>query len=162
MKTFLHKNALWLLAFALIWFGVRSWQQADMAEGPLPVRSLPTLSGKTVDLHALPKPLLIHFTASWCPICQLQHDTLKALSKDWTVIQIITQSGNKSVTTDYAIKHDIPLDYAVYDPEGQLLKIFGAQAVPADFYVGKDNLIHFHDMGYTSLWGYQVRLWLLK
>ncbi len=160
MKNFLRKNGLWLLAFPLIWFGLRAWQQADMASGPLPVRTLPTLAGQTLDLTALDRPLLIHFTASWCPICQMQHGTMQALSERWTVVQIITQSGDHSAMKSYAKEHDIPFERAIPDPNGQLLKIFGAQAVPADFFIGPDNTIRFHEMGYTTRLGYEVRLWL--
>jgi hypothetical protein len=66
----------------------------------------------------------------------------------------------KSAGTAWAQTHNISLAHAVPDPDGTLLKVFGAHAVPADFFIGQDNLIHFHEMGYTSLWGYKIRLWL--
>lgn len=160
MKSTLKKNLLWLLIFALVWLGIRSWQQADLAEGPLPVHSLPTLAGTTLNLDELDKPLLIHFTASWCPICQMQHETLQSLSQRWTVIQIITQSGDENAMINYATEHKIALDHAVPDPDGKILNFFGAKAVPADFFVGPDNTIRFHEMGYTTQLGYEIRLWL--
>ncbi|HIQ40325.1 MAG TPA: redoxin domain-containing protein [Sulfurivirga caldicuralii] len=162
MKSFLKRNLPWLLLFVLLWSGIRFWQQADMAEGPLPVHSLPTLAGTTLDLTALDKPLLLHFTASWCPICQLQHGTMQALSQRWTVVQIITQSGDRPAMIAYAEEHGIPLDRAIPDPDGQILKIFGANAVPADFFVGHDNSISFHEMGYTTRLGYEIRLMLSR
>ncbi len=162
MKSFIKKNLPWFMIFLLLWLGMRAWQQQGMAEGSLPVQTLLALNGEIIDLNQLPKPYLIHFTASWCPICQLQHETLQALSERWTVIQIITQSGDKEMTRRYAQTHNIPLHYAVADPNGQLLSLFGAQAVPADFFVGKNGQIQLHEMGYTSRLGYEIRLWWLR
>ncbi len=159
LKNFARRNLPWLIAFALIWFGVRAWQQRDMASGPLPVTTLPALDGQIIRLDALPRPYLIHFTASWCPICRLQHETMRALSQEYTVIQIITQSGDRRQALAFARQHGMKLPLTVNDPDGRLLALFGSRAVPADFFVGRNGTIVLHEMGYTSGIGYRLRLW---
>ena len=161
LKTFLRSNLLFFLILALLWFGIRSWQQQDMLTGTPPVTQFTTLDGQRLKLEQLNCPCLIHFSASWCPVCQTQHGTLQALQQDWPVIHIITQSGNNDTVRTYARKHGMPLKRTVNDPQGSLLAQFGARGVPADFFVGRDGEIALHEMGYTSSWGYRIRLWWL-
>ncbi len=151
-----------LVLAVLVFQAVQWWQTRQMAHSTLPVTQLETLSGKSLPLDALPRPYLIHFTASWCPVCKLTAPAVADLNERWPVIQIITQSGDKDAAIQYAKEHQIPLDYAANDPDGNLLKLFGAQAVPADFFVGKDGTIRLNAVGLGTSWGYRLRLWWLS
>jgi len=158
---FLRQLSGTLLLMVLVFQGVQWWQTRNMAHSTLPVQQLQTLAGKALPLDTLPRPFLIHFTASWCPVCKLTAPAINRISQDYTVVQIITQSGDDEAAIRYAKEHGIPLKYAVNDPDGQLLKLFGAQAVPADFFIGKDGKIRFTAVGVGTAWGYRLRLgWL--
>ena len=160
--SFLSQALSTLLLMVAILAAVQWWQTRHLAHDVLPVRQLHTLAGKPLPLDALPRPWLIHFTASWCPICKLTAPAVASVARQWPVIQIITQSGDYKAAIHYAKTHHIPLSYAVNDPDGQLLKLFGAQAVPADFFIGKDGRIHFTAVGLGTAWGYRLRLWWLS
>ncbi len=159
---FLRQLLATLLLMIVVFEAVQWWQTRHMAHSTLPVAQLETLACKPLPLDTLPRPYLIHFTASWCPVCKLTAPAVNTVSGNWPVIQIITQSGDKHAAIRYAKVHGIPLDHAINDPDGYLLKLFGAEAVPADFFVGKDGTIHLNAVGLGTAWGYRLRLWWLS
>ncbi|SIO04999.1 Thiol-disulfide isomerase or thioredoxin [Sulfurivirga caldicuralii] len=162
IRAFLRQLLGTLLLMVLVFQAVQWWQTRQLAHDRLPVEALTTLTGKPLPLDSLPHPYLIHFTASWCPICKLTAPAIASINEQWPVVQIITQSGNKDAAIEYAKDHDIPLDRAVNDPDGRLLKLFGAEAVPADFFVGRDGTIRMNAVGIGTAWGYRLRLWWLS
>ena len=155
------KLALEVLVFALIVAGIRSWQQRDMPEGSAPLLQGMTLEGHPYALPAHPaKPVLVHFWATWCPICRTDQGTIDAIAHDYPdTVTVAMQSGSR----DAVMRHvkDANLGFRVVnDPEGRISHAWGVNAVPASFIVAPDGRIRFIEVGYTTEIGLRIRLWL--
>lgn len=158
-----RRYAVEILILLAIFAGIRAWQQRDLPKGVAPtIRGL-TLSGQSVDLQQVSqnKPVLLHFWASWCPVCKLEQGSIQALSTQYTVITIATQSGDANDVRQYM--QDQGLNFPVIlDEDGSLLQRYGLRGVPASFFINRHGEIAFREVGYTTRWGMQARLWLLQ
>ena len=151
-----------LLLIILILFVVRAWMQRGMLSGAAPEFHGKLLNDESYDLVAdNRRPLLIHFWATWCPICELEQESIQSISIDHAVITIAMQSGEAEEVTAYM--HQEKLQFRVInDPDGVLARRFGVRAVPSSFIIDKNNNILFRETGFTTETGLRLRLWLAK
>lgn len=153
-------NGVWLLAFVVIYLMLRPMMQGDVVRDQPPPFSATTLSGETFQLSDFEgEAVLIHFWATWCPICTFSRDGIEAIAQDYKVISIATQSGDDQTLLDYAQQHQMNPAIIVNDADGRLFEQFGARAVPADFIIDRDGNIRFIEVGLSSSWGIRARLW---
>jgi peroxiredoxin len=153
--------AINVLVIVTLIVGIRAWQQRDMVSGMAPALRGETLAGMPYELPAHPgKPVLVHFWATWCPICRAEQGSITAIAKDRTdVITVAMQSGG----TEEVSRHmrEQGLDFPVVnDPDGSLSSAWGVHAVPASFIIAPDGHIRFVEVGYTTGIGLRLRLWL--
>lgn len=161
------KIRLWLrrflevLLFIVIIFGVRAWQQRDIVQGAAPALSGVLLDGKPFVLAAAPaQPVLVHFWATWCPICRAEEGSIESLARDNpNVITIAMQSGSSSAVQQYMREQALSFP-VLNDADGKISASWGVQAVPASFIVDTDGKIRFIEIGYTTGIGLRLRLWL--
>jgi thiol-disulfide isomerase/thioredoxin len=154
-KSLLHWSLI-LLAF----FSFRAYQHNTLAQGLTPDFQTKTLTGEPA-FSRQNKPVLIHFWATWCRICELENDNIQTLSKNYTVLNIAMQSGSDAEVINYAKKNKIQLGNLINDQSGTLAKLMGVKATPTSFFINKNNKIQFIEVGYVSTLGYQLRLkWL--
>ncbi|MFO8024227.1 protein disulfide oxidoreductase [Thiohalophilus sp.] len=153
---------LWLLVFALVYFGAQQYQKRNLVSGPVPDYSAPLLQGAYFDSRDLAgKPYVLHFWASWCPICRFEQDTIQALSRDHQVISVAMQSGGREEVQNYM--QEAGLNFiTLLDEEGRLASRFGVRGVPTTLLINSDGEIAFREVGYTSEWGMRLRLWWMK
>lgn len=147
-----------LIVLALI-FAVRAYQQRDAVRGPAPALAAFKLDGQWFDLAAKrEQPILVHFWASWCPICRAQEGAIAALARKQPIITVAMQSGDAREVAAYLKKEgfDVPV---IVDPDGDIARRFGVRGTPTDFIVDTDGQIRFVEVGYTSEWGLHARLW---
>ena len=150
-----------LLLFIAVIAGVRAWQQRDMVSGAAPALQGITLAGQPYTLPAHPaKPVLVHFWATWCPICRTEQDSIASLAHDDPeVITVAMQSGKPEEVAKFMREQGIDFP-VVNDPQGSLSGTWGVHAVPASFIVTPDGRIRFVEVGYTTGIGLRLRLWL--
>ena len=156
------KNTLTGLFFVGLFLLLRPYMQGDVIQGQAPIMQLQSITGKTIDLQALNqqgKPVLIHIWATWCPICDISKSGIESVAKDYTVINIATQSADDDQLLAFAQENEMNPDIIVNDLEGKWLKALGAKAVPADFVVAPNGEIAFIEVGFTTSIGLRVRLW---
>lgn len=151
-------NIAWIAAFTLVFFGIRFYQQSDMPRGKAPAVAGITLSGDHVSIEKSAKPVLLHFWATWCRICQWEHDTIASLSKDYAVISIAIQSGSDNEVKSYIKKNGIVIP-VLNDTFGQFAMDYGVRAVPSSFVIDRNGVIRAVEVGYTSEIGLRLRLW---
>ncbi len=153
---------LQVISFLLLLLVLRAWMQRGMVDGPVPALHGNLLNGESYSLLTdSRRPLLVHFWASWCPVCKLEQDTIQAISDDYPVITIAMQSGEASEVAEYMRQEN--MQFAVInDPQGILSKRFGVRAVPSSFIVAKNNMIVFRETGYTTAIGLRLRMWLAQ
>ena len=105
--------------------------------------------------------MLVHFWASWCPVCELEQDSIQSISNDYPVISVAMQSGNDLEVTAYMEENKLSFP-TIVDEHGILAKQFGVRGVPTSFILSPGGKIAFSEIGYTTEIGLRTRLWLVK
>jgi len=148
------------LVIIVVVAGIRLWQQRDMVSGAAPVLKGVTLTQQLYELPAHPdKPTLVHFWATWCPICRTEQGTIAAIARDHpNTITVAMNSGLTNEVKRYMQEQGIDFP-TVNDPDGSISEVWGVHAVPASFIIAPDGKIQFVEVGYTTEMGLRLRLW---
>jgi thiol-disulfide isomerase/thioredoxin len=148
-----------LALIIVVYAGVQWYQSRPLASGDAPALSGELLTHTPFDLDAWRgRPVLVHFWATWCPICKLGQDSIARLAEDYAVISVAMQSGGPDEVRGYLAEHDLAVP-TLNDPFGEIASAWGVRAVPASFVIGADGQIRFATVGYTSGIGLRGRLW---
>lgn len=163
-----YKKHRWLnwvsqiLLLVLIYLLIHSWQVRNLARGPAAEISGRLLSGEQIDWQQYRgQPLLVHFWASWCPVCKMEQASIASLAQDYPVLTIAAWSGNTAEVAQYLHDENLHMPVLVDEP-GELAKRWGVNAVPSSFFIDADGNIAFAEQGYTTGYGFRLRLWWLK
>jgi thiol-disulfide isomerase/thioredoxin len=133
-----------------------------MVSGTVPEFQGNLLNGESYALLAdKRRPLLIHFWASWCPVCELEQGSIQSISDDHAVITIAMQSGEAEEVIAYMQQEKLQFP-VINDPDGIVAQRFGVRAVPSSFVIDENNNIKFRETGFTTETGLRLRLWLAK
>jgi len=160
-RRWLRRAAEVALVLVVI-LGIRAYQQRDIVTGPAPVLAGVLLDGKPFTLAPLAgQTQLVHFWATWCPICRLEQDSIEALARDYPTITVAMQSGSDDEVAQYMQKEALSFP-VLNDPEGVLAAQWGVRGVPASFIVDAAGRIRFVEVGYTTGIGLRLRLWLAR
>ncbi len=104
------------------------------------------------------KPIVIHFWATWCPICEFEAKNIEKLSKDYEVLTIATQSGSKENIQNYLKEHNLNFK-VVNDENGSYQRAFNIKAFPTTLIYDDNKILKFSEVGYTSTLGLYARMW---
>ena len=162
-KNTLLKIALQIIIVLVVYFSIRAWQSVDNIQGQAPVIMATSLNNEKIDSRDFQdKPLLIHFWASWCPICQFENDNIENIAKDYQVISIASWSEGAADVRKYLKDENLNLPVVIVDEDAEWAKVFAVKGVPSSFIVDKKGVIQFIEKGYTSEVGLRLRLWWLQ
>ena len=104
--------------------------------------------------------MLVHFWATWCPICSAEQDSITAIAQDRpNTITVAMQSGSDAKVATHLTEQGLQFR-VLNDPDGLIASAWGVHAVPASFIIGSDGQIRFVEVGYTTALGLRLRLWL--
>ena len=152
----------WIAEISLILIiitAARLWMQRDIVSGIAPNLSDVTLNGKYFDLYQDKKrPILVHFWASWCPVCKFEQSNIQNISQDYPVITIAMQSGNDDEVKQFMKEEKLSFK-VINDELGVISSKYNIRGVPVSFIVNKDNKIDFVEVGYTTELGLRLRMW---
>lgn len=155
------RTALEIVAIVLVFLVVRAWQASGTAAGQAPAFALTSLDGETVALGApRAEPVVVHFFASWCGVCEAEEGSIASLAGDHEVIGVATQSGSASEVREYVSAHDLGELSVIPDPDGALAARFGVRAFPTTFWIDRDGAIRHVEVGFTTELGMRARAWL--
>ena len=102
------------------------------------------------------KPIMIHFWATWCPTCKLEASNIEYISQKYNVITIAVNSDN---IEKYMKKNNLTFK-VINDKDSKLSKLFNISAYPTTFIYNKNKNLIFNEVGYTSLFGLWIRMFL--
>ena len=161
------KSAKWLrrgfevLLFIVVIMGVRAWQQRDIEKGLAPPLSGMLLDGKPYVLAGRPaQPVLVHFWATWCPICRAEQGSIESLARDNpNLITVAMQSGDSIAVQKYMHEQGVIFP-VVNDADNKISTAWGVHGVPASFIIDTGGNVRFVEVGYTTGIGLRFRLWL--
>ena len=157
--NFLRKWSGEILLLAIAALLIHLWQTRGTATGEAPELSGRLLDGSEYTLEqTADSPRLVHFWATWCPVCRLEMETINELSKSSSVITVALKSGDNRDIADYLKQNDLQFP-VISDPLGQLADRWGVQGVPSSFILDEEGLIRFVEVGYTTSLGLRLRLW---
>jgi len=155
-----RKTLMQFMMVIIAIFAIRMWQQQDLTQGMTPSFSSQTLTGEVMNSNPLPdQAILIHFWATWCPVCAVENDNIQAISEDYKVLNIAIQSGSDDEIKKYAEENNLKLGNIINDQSGSLSRLFGVKGTPSSFFINTEGRIQFVEVGYTSTLGYRLRLW---
>jgi len=107
------------------------------------------------------KPLVVHFWATWCPICKLEAGNIEWVSDTYNVITIAVKSGSDEELNEFMREHELSYN-VIPDQHGELAKKFNIEAYPTTLiYNGKGEL-KFTEVGYSTTLGLKARLELIN
>lgn len=157
-----HRWRGWLfnLLLVLLVFGaVQWWRSRPLAVGAAPELVGITSDGQPMDLRSLRgQPVLVHFWATWCPVCRLGQGAIDAVARNQRVIAVAMQSGDAAEVGRYMKEHGLVFP-VVIDASGELSSQWGVPAVPASFILDEDGRIAFSTLGLSTETGLRARLW---
>ena len=151
---------VYLFLFLVVMQVANWWKTRDAASGNLSEFTGELLDGSTFSIAEFAgEPVLFHFWATWCPICELENGSIQSISQDYPVISIASWSEDKAEVNAYLQKNQ--LTYPVMlDTSGELAQSFGLKGVPASFILDPSGEITFVETGYSTEAGLRLRLWL--
>ena len=143
-----------------LFIALHAYQTRGVARGPAPEFQGRLLGGEPVSMQDFRgRPVLLHFWATWCPVCGLQEGSVESIAQDYPVVTIASWSEGEAAVKKYM--HDNGLTFPVMlDDSGQLARSFGLKGVPASFILSPSGEIAYVETGYTTEAGLRLRLWL--
>ena len=151
---------IYLFLFIVVMQLANWWKTRDAASGNLSEFTGELLDGTDFSIAEFAgEPVLFHFWATWCPICELENGTIQSISQDYPVISIASWSEGKAEVQAYLEENQLTFP-VMLDSNGELAQSFGLKGVPASFILDPDGEITFVETGYTTEPGLRLRLWL--
>lgn len=157
----------WIIEIAIVLaliFGFRAWQQRSLIVGEAPTFNEIGLQGEEVSLAAYRgEPMLLHFWASWCPICELEQGSItKVVEAGWPMVTVAYSSGEAEEVKRYMERKGISNWVTIVDNDGELARQYGVVGVPTTYVLDKEGSVQFREVGASTSWGLRLRLWLAK
>lgn len=159
VKQYLSTGLFYLVAIVVISQGINWWKSRDALSGNLSEFNVELIDGSRFMISEFSgEPVLFHFWATWCPVCDLQKGSIESIAKDYPVVSIASWSEEKEVMN---YMQDNGLTFPVMlDENGQLARSFGLKGVPASFILSPSGEISYVETGYTTELGLRFRLWM--
>jgi peroxiredoxin len=152
----------WLLEFAFVLaliLAVNAWRTRDAPGGLAPGFSATLLDGTPVALADFRgSPVLLHFWATWCPVCGLEQGSIDALAEDYRVLTVAMDEAGADEILAYMQERQVEYP-VIHDRDFAIARQYSIRAVPSSFILDTDGRIRFVETGYTTGIGLRLRLW---
>lgn len=160
IKKYLKEAILLVVFLTIAMNGLSYYKSLDLNKEKLDIESFTLLDGSEYKLSK-DKPLVIHFWATWCPICKVEAPNIQKLSENFEVITIAVQSGTKKEIQNYLDEQKLKFK-VINDEDGFYSQKFNIKAFPTTFIYNKNRDLKFSEVGYTSTIGLYARVLLSR
>lgn len=166
MKLNVKKIFKEILAFAVILF-VISNILSYLRSPELTSSRLPTIEAMLVDGTVFSsreregKPLVVHFWATWCPVCRAEASNIEAISEEYEVLTIAVNSGSDDTLRSYLSENGYRFR-VLNDRAGEWAGRFHVEVFPTTFIFDAKGELMFTEVGYTTTLGLKGRLGVSK
>lgn len=151
-----------LLLLIILLAAVQWWQARGLAGGKAPELSGRNLSGDSISLQDYRgRPVLVHFWATWCPICRLEEKGIDSLALDYPVLTVATRSGSADALQQYLEAASLSFPVIV-DDEGGIADRWRVRGVPVSYIVDAGGNISWAGAGYGTETGLRARMLLAE
>lgn len=162
-KNFWLNRLLDVILFALVFWGVTSWQARNLLDSKevAPDFQLTSLRGEQVQLYDNSnKKTVVYFFAPWCKVCALSSLTINALERkkdriQYRILAVALDYENPDEVKEFAQKHKLSVPVLLGTPEVQGKYLI--DSFPTFYVLDKNNKIKTKTVGYTSAIGLQLR-----
>jgi len=158
LKKFFRELAILVVMVMTVSVAVNLYKTWNVERGPAPELLFAGIDGKPVMAQPAGEPMLVHFWATWCPICSLEQNSIQSLSEDYPVVTVAMQSGNEEELSQFMQQEGLNFT-VIADEYGEIAKQWSVRGVPASFIISADGNIRFVEVGYTTEIGLRARLW---
>jgi len=147
LKKILKELATTLLLIFIIANVLNYFRAPHLQTTQLPTLQKELINGKKFDFSDQKgKALMVHFWATWCPICKAEASNIEAISQKYNVITLAVKSEDiKKYMQKRALHFKV-----INDKEGKIAEKFDVSVFPTTFIYNKKGELLFSDVGYTS------------
>lgn len=156
VKKYLKEIITTLLMVIILANIISYYKSTNLNKNNLQLTSV-TLLDNTKYTIPTNKPLLIHFWATWCPICKIEASNIERLSKKFEVITIAVDSKSRAKLHFYLQKHHLTF-HVIDDFDKHYASLFKISVYPTTFIYDKNHNLVFSDVGYSSTLGLYLRM----
>ena len=158
IKKIIKEIVVFAVAFFIISNVLSYFNAPKLSSNKLSYFSATTIGGKLFSSQTKHhKPLLIHFWATWCPICKIENSSVSALASRFDVITVAESSGSNQKIKKFLQQHHLKFQ-VINDKNGLIASLFKVKAFPSSFIYNQKNKLKFVDVGYSSYLGLYARL----
>lgn len=158
LKKYIKEIVVFVVLLAIATNGISYYKSLELNKESLSIESFTLLDGS---IYTLPKdkPIIIHFWATWCPVCKVEAPNIQELSKENEVITIAVQSKSKENIQKYMEENNLSFK-VVNDLSGFYAREFNIKVFPTTLIYDSNKNQKFSEVGYTSTFGFYLRMFL--
>jgi thiol-disulfide isomerase/thioredoxin len=160
IKKYIKEGIFFIIILIIMANGISYYKSLDLNKNKLDIQTFTLLDNNKYTLVEN-KPILIHFWATWCPICKVEAPNIQELSKDYEVITIAVQSGSKKEIEEYLAENKLTFN-VVEDRDNFYSQKFNIKVFPTTLIYDKDKNLKFSEVGYSTTIGLYSRMLLSK
>ncbi|WP_072681773.1 protein disulfide oxidoreductase [Arcobacter sp. LA11] len=161
IKKYIKEGIIFIVVLTIALNAMSYYRSLDLNKDKLDFESVKLLDDTTIYNIPKDKPILVHFWATWCPVCKVEAPNIEKISKDYEVITIAVQSGDKEEIQRYLDERDLSFK-VVNDKDGFYSRKFNIKVFPTTLIYDKNRNLKFSEVGYTSTAGLYSRMLLAK
>lgn len=160
--------AIELVFVAVAFAAFNGWQRHGLLpdDGELaPTVTFRDLDGAPVALESFRgQRVVLHFWATWCGVCRMEHGALNAIERDWAddptrvVIAAVadgTGPDARARIRAYIDEHDI--EYRVVIADEATRRAFRVDRFPTNYFIDEAGRIAARDVGLSTRWTMRAR-----
>ena len=160
IKKYIKEVFIFIVLLAVAMNAMSYYRSLDLNKDKFEIKSFKLINNTEYKIDSN-KPLLIHFWATWCPVCKVEAPNIESISKDYEVLTIAVQSGSKEEIEEYLEKENLSFK-VVNDEDGTYARMFNINVFPTTIIYDKDKNTKFTEVGYTTTLGLYSRMELVK